>query len=117
MGASVPLVQGAERASISIFGVKQRFSAAIKAGACKASAAEVPQRLKPLARQQLYGGLKACSAAAGSTLCPVPLPQLPYPAVPTYIGSIDQGTTSTRFCVFDLSGKIVASAQKEHEQI
>ncbi len=61
--------------------------------------------------------LKACATPAGSTLCPIPLPQLPYPPVPNYIGSIDQGTTSTRFCVFDASGKIVASAQKEHEQI
>ena len=37
--------------------------------------------------------------------------------VANYIGAIDQGTTSTRFCVFDAAGKIVASAQKEHEQI
>jgi glycerol kinase len=37
--------------------------------------------------------------------------------VPDYIGAIDQGTTSTRFIVFDRRGKIVASAQKEHEQI
>ena len=34
-----------------------------------------------------------------------------------YIGAIDQGTTSTRFMVFDASGKIVTTAQKEHEQI
>ena len=34
-----------------------------------------------------------------------------------YIGAIDQGTTSTRFMVFDRSGRIVAVAQKEHEQI
>ncbi|MEI9972101.1 MAG: glycerol kinase GlpK [Ignavibacteriota bacterium] len=34
-----------------------------------------------------------------------------------YIGAIDQGTTSTRFLVFDRGGRIVASAQKEHEQI
>ncbi|MFZ3244507.1 MAG: FGGY family carbohydrate kinase, partial [Candidatus Acidiferrales bacterium] len=34
-----------------------------------------------------------------------------------YIGAIDQGTTSTRFIVFDHSGKIVSVAQKEHEQI
>jgi glycerol kinase len=34
-----------------------------------------------------------------------------------YIGAIDQGTTSTRFMVFDRSGRIVATAQKEHEQI
>ena len=35
----------------------------------------------------------------------------------TYIGAIDQGTTSTRFIVFDHSGQIVATAQKEHQQI
>ena len=34
-----------------------------------------------------------------------------------YLGALDQGTTSTRFMVFDRSGDIVASAQKEHEQI
>ena len=34
-----------------------------------------------------------------------------------YIGAIDQGTTSTRFLVFDRKGSIVASAQKEHRQI
>jgi glycerol kinase len=34
-----------------------------------------------------------------------------------YIGAIDQGTTSTRFIVFDRNGRIAASAQKEHEQI
>jgi len=37
--------------------------------------------------------------------------------MPDYIGAIDQGTTSTRFIVFDRAGKIAASAQKEHEQI
>ncbi|HUY84383.1 MAG TPA: glycerol kinase GlpK [Steroidobacteraceae bacterium] len=34
-----------------------------------------------------------------------------------YIGAIDQGTTSTRFIVFDRAGGIVASAQREHAQI
>ena len=34
-----------------------------------------------------------------------------------YIGAIDQGTTSTRFIVFDRSGRIVSVAQHEHEQI
>jgi glycerol kinase len=34
-----------------------------------------------------------------------------------FIGAIDQGTTSTRFLVFDRGGRIVASAQKEHQQI
>jgi len=37
--------------------------------------------------------------------------------MPDYIGALDQGTTSTRFIVFDRSGKIAASAQKEHRQI
>lgn len=34
-----------------------------------------------------------------------------------FIGAIDQGTTSTRFIVFDQAGAIVALAQKEHAQI
>jgi glycerol kinase len=34
-----------------------------------------------------------------------------------YLGAIDQGTTSTRFIVFDRTGRIAAVAQKEHEQI
>jgi len=37
--------------------------------------------------------------------------------VAAYLGAIDQGTTSTRFVVFDRSGRIVSVAQKEHEQI
>ena len=35
----------------------------------------------------------------------------------SYVGAIDQGTTSTRFMVFDKSARVVAVAQKEHEQI
>ena len=34
-----------------------------------------------------------------------------------YAAAIDQGTTSTRFMVFDHSGKVVSVDQKEHEQI
>lgn len=34
-----------------------------------------------------------------------------------FVGAIDQGTTSTRFIVFDQAGNIVASAQQEHPQI
>jgi glycerol kinase len=34
-----------------------------------------------------------------------------------YMGAIDQGTTSTRFIVFDRTGAMIASAQKEHRQI
>jgi len=35
----------------------------------------------------------------------------------TYVGAIDQGTTGTRFMVFDHSGNDVANAYKKHEQI
>ncbi|MGC8467912.1 MAG: glycerol kinase GlpK [Acidithiobacillus sp.] len=34
-----------------------------------------------------------------------------------FVGAIDQGTTSTRFMVFDRAGKVITSAQKEHKQI
>ncbi len=34
-----------------------------------------------------------------------------------YVGSIDQGTTSTRFMIFDEEGNIVSSSQLEHRQI
>jgi len=34
-----------------------------------------------------------------------------------YIGAVDQGTTSTRFMIFDHAGKVVAVEQKEHQQI
>lgn len=34
-----------------------------------------------------------------------------------YIGALDQGTTSTRFMIFDHQGSVVSVAQEEHEQI
>src|ERR1700747_2263178 len=34
-----------------------------------------------------------------------------------YIGALDQGTTSTRFIVFDSAGRVVSAAQREHRQI
>jgi glycerol kinase len=34
-----------------------------------------------------------------------------------YVGAIDQGTTSTRFMIFDHAGAVVGVDQKEHEQI
>jgi len=37
--------------------------------------------------------------------------------VSEYVGALDQGTTSTRFIVFDRDGRIVAVDQREHEQI
>ncbi len=36
---------------------------------------------------------------------------------PTYVGAIDQGTTGTRFMVFDHDGQVVSSAYETHEQI
>jgi glycerol kinase len=37
--------------------------------------------------------------------------------VSRYVGAIDQGTTSTRFIVFDKAGEIIALNHREHEQI
>jgi glycerol kinase len=34
-----------------------------------------------------------------------------------YVGAIDQGTTSTRFMLFDSDGRVVAADQREHTQI
>ena len=34
-----------------------------------------------------------------------------------YIGALDQGTTSTRFIIFDDKNNIVSSSQLEHRQI
>jgi glycerol kinase len=35
----------------------------------------------------------------------------------SYVGAVDQGTSSTRFIVFDHAGRIVSIAQREHKQI
>jgi glycerol kinase len=37
--------------------------------------------------------------------------------MPDFIGAVDQGTTSTRFMVFDHAGKEVGKHQLEHEQV
>lgn len=34
-----------------------------------------------------------------------------------YVGAIDQGTTSTRFMIFDTRGRVIGAAKKEHDQI
>jgi glycerol kinase len=34
-----------------------------------------------------------------------------------YVGAVDQGTTSTRFMIFDHGGNVIGVDQKEHEQI
>lgn len=51
------------------------------------------------------------SDAAASSSSPPP------PDVATYVGAIDQGTSSTRFILFDRMGNIVRVAQKELTQI
>ncbi|MGH9568885.1 MAG: FGGY family carbohydrate kinase, partial [Candidatus Angelobacter sp.] len=37
--------------------------------------------------------------------------------MPDYIAALDQGTTSTRFIIFDRASRIVACCQREHQQI
>ncbi|HEX8992099.1 MAG TPA: glycerol kinase GlpK, partial [Anaerolineales bacterium] len=37
--------------------------------------------------------------------------------MPKYVAAIDQGTTSTRFMIFDHEGTVVAADQREHRQI
>ncbi|GAB3492023.1 glycerol kinase GlpK [Flexivirga sp.] len=37
--------------------------------------------------------------------------------MPDFVGALDQGTTSTRFMIFDHSGNEIAKRQLEHEQI
>src|SRR4051794_3785218 len=37
--------------------------------------------------------------------------------MPAYVGAIDQGTTSSRFIVFNRDGAMVSVAQREHAQI
>ena len=37
--------------------------------------------------------------------------------MPDFVGAVDQGTTSTRFMIFDHGGNEVARHQLEHEQI
>ena len=63
------------------------------------------------------GGTPVLHKLFTSLLCPRAAASVTIARVANYIGAIDQGTTSTRFCVFDAAGKTVASAQKEHEQI
>ena len=31
-----------------------------------------------------------------------------------YVAAVDQGTTSTRFMIFDHAGKVIAADQKDH---
>jgi glycerol kinase len=37
--------------------------------------------------------------------------------MPHYLGAVDQGTTSTRFIIFDKTGRILAESRRAHDQI
>ncbi|MGH8913029.1 MAG: FGGY family carbohydrate kinase, partial [Acidimicrobiia bacterium] len=37
--------------------------------------------------------------------------------MPEFVGALDQGTTSTRFMIFDHEGSVVSVEQEEHRQI
>ena len=37
--------------------------------------------------------------------------------MPDFVGAVDQGTTSSRFMVFNRGGAVVASHQLEHTQV
>ncbi|KAJ1639785.1 glycerol kinase [Pavlovales sp. CCMP2436] len=39
------------------------------------------------------------------------------PALPKYVGALDQGTSSTRFMLFDEAGAVASRAQAEHTQL
>lgn len=41
----------------------------------------------------------------------------PTSAAATFVGAIDQGTTSTRFLIFNRSGEVVALHQLEFKQL
>lgn len=45
------------------------------------------------------------------------LPTMSPTTATTFIGAIDQGTTSTRFLIFNKSGEVVALHQLEFKQI
>ncbi len=53
----------------------------------------------------------------GGAAASSPPPSSSSAAAPRFVGALDQGTTSTRFMLFDAGGKPVATAQKEHKQI
>jgi glycerol kinase len=38
-------------------------------------------------------------------------------SLPQYVASLDQGTSSTRFMVFDLEGSVIANYQEENTQM
>src|ERR1700684_2613166 len=72
--------------------------------------------------------MTSASATCSSRVAPRPIPRSPKRArmsstspeerqMPKYVGAIDQGTTSSRFILFDHDGKIVHVDQREHEQI
>jgi glycerol kinase len=58
-----------------------------------------------------------CRARSSETTSETVAPRTRRNDMPSYVAAIDQGTTSTRFMIFDAGGKPVGGAQKEHEQV
>ena len=79
----------------------------------------VTQEFARSSARHLMAPLQARSARAGRHRA-IPLAkdvrQCRVTGPATFVGAIDQGTTSTRFIVFDRAGEVVSIAQKEHAQ-
>ncbi len=72
------------------------------------------QTFDDLIRSDVDAMMKASSTTVATTS--VEAAAAPSPA-PKWVGAIDQGTSSTRFMIFNNAGQIIASAQTEHDQI
>lgn len=48
---------------------------------------------------------------------PAPSPSKPSSTSTTFVGAIDQGTTSSRFLIFNRNGEVVALHQIEFKQL
>ena len=70
------------------------------------------QTFDDLIRSDVDAMMKASSTTSTAT----PL-ETAASSAPKWVGAIDQGTSSTRFMIFNNAGQIIASAQTEHEQI
>jgi glycerol kinase len=66
---------------------------------------------------QFMPPLDALSTPSSRTSPELETPEGKPPTMADFIGAIDQGTTSSRFMIFDHSGNEVAHHQLEHEQI
>src|SRR5687768_1994519 len=79
---------------------------------------KVSSRIRPSAAERCSGSRRA---GDGPCMTPTTLPGgaglHTGRAMSKYVGAIDQGTTSSRFILFDKDGTIAHVDQREHEQI